>query len=139
MHWVEHGKITDEVFATKFNIHGDSVDHKAMKSQRVVHLTHPAVVADTIARLVLLYYCAAQIIINIYTYDIVLLLILIYIYTGCKTKETKKFKLLSVPKLEKQEDLKTGLIWKVTSHKEFAINIKLKRYVTKSASPAPDQ
>ena len=49
LHWVEHGKITDKIFADKFQIYGDkSVDDKAMKSQRVVHITHPAVVADTL-------------------------------------------------------------------------------------------
>ena len=49
LHWVKHGKITDKEFADKFDIHGDkSVDAKAMKSQRVVHLTHPEVVADTL-------------------------------------------------------------------------------------------
>ena len=48
MHWVRHGKITDKEFADKFDIHGPSVDNKAMKSQRVVHLTHPEVVADTL-------------------------------------------------------------------------------------------
>ena len=49
LHWVKHGKITDETFSTRFNIHGPSVDDKSMKSQRVVHLTHPDVVADTLA------------------------------------------------------------------------------------------
>ena len=50
LHWVKHGKITDEDFADKFQIYGDkSVDKKSMKSQRVVHLTHPAVVADTLS------------------------------------------------------------------------------------------
>ena len=49
LHWAKYGRITDEVFANKFDIHGDSVDQKYMKSQRVVHLTHPAVVADTLA------------------------------------------------------------------------------------------
>ena len=50
LHWVQHGKITDKTFADKFGIHGEkSVDKKAMKSQRVVHLTHPAVVADTLS------------------------------------------------------------------------------------------
>ena len=49
LHWVEHGKITDKIFADKFQIYGDKlVDDKAMKSQRVVHITHPAVVADTL-------------------------------------------------------------------------------------------
>ena len=50
VHWVEHGKITDKIFADKFQIYGDkSVDTKGMKSQRVVHLTHPAVVANTLS------------------------------------------------------------------------------------------
>ena len=49
LHWVKHVRITDEVFSEKFGIHGDSVDAKGMKSQRVVHLTHPEVVADTLA------------------------------------------------------------------------------------------
>jgi hypothetical protein len=48
LHWVQHGKITDKVFLDKFDIGGKSVDDKAMKSQRVVHLTHPTVVADTL-------------------------------------------------------------------------------------------
>ena len=50
LHWVQHGKITDEVFEEKYGICGEKcVDSKGMKSQRVVHLTHPSVVADTLS------------------------------------------------------------------------------------------